>query len=72
MTITSNASGNFLYAADNNNNKIDMFDGSFNLVGSFGNNGATNQLFVTVGQGIGANELAGTFASIVYNPIPGW
>jgi uncharacterized protein (TIGR03118 family) len=35
------------------------------------NNGATNQLFVTVGQGIGTNELAGTFASIVFNPIPG-
>jgi hypothetical protein len=33
------------------------------------NNGATNELFVTVGQGIGTNELAGTFfASIVYKP----
>jgi uncharacterized protein (TIGR03118 family) len=31
-------------------------------------NGATNELFVTVGQGIGTAELAGTFASIVYNP----
>jgi len=31
-------------------------------------NGATNQLFVTVGQGIGTNELAGTFASIVFKP----
>ncbi|HEX4001447.1 MAG TPA: TIGR03118 family protein [Candidatus Acidoferrales bacterium] len=31
-------------------------------------NGATNQLFVTVGQGIGTNELAGTFASIVFDP----
>jgi uncharacterized protein (TIGR03118 family) len=36
LAITSNASGNFLYAADNANNKIDMFDGSFNLVQSFG------------------------------------
>jgi uncharacterized protein (TIGR03118 family) len=40
------------------------------------NNGATNELFVTVGQGIGTSELAGTFASIVFNPIfphgPGW
>jgi uncharacterized protein (TIGR03118 family) len=193
LAITSNASGNFLYAADNTNNKIDMFDGSFNFVKSFGdpappantsvfgvqdingmvyvtyavpnvgtggvvdvfqengtfvktlvpntpalnqawgialapsnfgplsntllisnnsvngtingfnpvngqfvgtirtrsgfpivlnnlwgiafgggtaNNGATNQLFVTVGQGIGLNELAGTFASIVFNPAP--
>jgi uncharacterized protein (TIGR03118 family) len=193
LAITSNASGNFLYAADNTNNKIDMFDGSFNLLGSFGdpappsgtsvfgvqdingmvyvtyavpnigaggvvdvfqengtfvktlvpntptlnqawgialapgnfgplsntllisnnsvngtingfnpvngqfvgtintrsgfpivlnnlwgiafgggtaNNGATNQLFVTVGQGIGTNELAGTFSSIVFDPAP--
>jgi uncharacterized protein (TIGR03118 family) len=196
LAITNNASGNFLYAADTANNKIDMFDGSFNLVKSFGdpaipsnfsvfgiqdinalvyvtyavpnigaggyvdvfkedgtfvktliqglplnqawgialapsnfgplsntllvsnnsvngtingfnpktgdfvgtirdehgrkivlnnlwgvafgggttNNGAANELFVTVGQGIGTNELAGTFASIVYNPTPvyGW
>jgi uncharacterized protein (TIGR03118 family) len=35
LAITSNPSGNFLYAADNANNKIDMFDGSFNLLGSF-------------------------------------
>jgi uncharacterized protein (TIGR03118 family) len=190
LAITSNPSGNILYAADNANNKIDMYDGSFNWVGSFGDpavpstmsvfgvqdingmvyvtyavpnvgaggfvdifqengtfvktlvhsavlnqawgvalapgnfgplsntllvsnnsvdgtingfdpvtgkfvgtltgphgnqivlnnlwgiafgggtaiNGATNQLFVTVGQGIGPNELAGTFASIVYAP----
>ncbi len=192
LAITSNPSGNFLYAADNTNNHIDMFDSNFNLVMSFGdpsipstfsvfgvqdingmvyvtyavpnvgaggyvdlfkedgtfvktliqglplnqawgvalapsnfgplsntllvsnnsvdgtingfnaqtgqfvgtirdergrpiilnnlwgvafgggtaNNGATNQLFVTVGQGIGTSELAGTFASIVFNPIP--
>jgi uncharacterized protein (TIGR03118 family) len=36
--------------------------------GGTANNGATNELFVTVGQGIGPNELAGTFASIVYKP----
>ena len=30
-------------------------------------NGATNELFVTVGQGIGTAELAGTFAKIVFN-----
>ncbi len=193
LAITSNASGNFLYAADNSNNHVDMFDGNFNLVMSFGdpaipstfavfgvqdingmvyvtyavpnigaggyvdvfkengtfvktliqglplnqawgvalapsnfgplsntllisnnsidgaingfnantgkfvgtirdqfgrpiilnnlwgvafgggatNNGATNQLFVTVGQGFGTSELAGTFASIVFNPIQG-
>jgi uncharacterized protein (TIGR03118 family) len=36
LAITSNASGNFLYAADNANNHIDMFDGSFTWVKSFG------------------------------------
>jgi uncharacterized protein (TIGR03118 family) len=36
LAITSNPSGNFLYAADNTNNRIDMFDGNFNLVQSFG------------------------------------
>jgi uncharacterized protein (TIGR03118 family) len=193
LAITSNPSGNYLYAADNTNNHIDMFDGNFNLVMSFGDpsvpstlsvfgvqdingmvyvtyavpnvgaggyvdvfkedgtfvktliqglvlnqawgialapsnfgplsntllvsnnsvdgtingfdpmtgkfvgtirdqfgriivlnnlwgvafgggttsNGATNELFVTVGQGIGTNELAGTFASIVFNPHTG-
>jgi len=38
--------------------------------GGTANNGATNELFVTVGQGIGSNELAGTFAKIVYKPGP--
>lgn len=36
LAITSNSKGNFLYAADNSNNKIDVFDGSFGLVKSFG------------------------------------
>jgi uncharacterized protein (TIGR03118 family) len=36
LAITSHPSGNFLYAADNTNNHIDMFDGSFTLVKSFG------------------------------------
>jgi len=35
LAIASNASGNFIYAADLNNNKVDMYDGSFNLVTSF-------------------------------------
>jgi uncharacterized protein (TIGR03118 family) len=35
LAITSNPSGNFLYAADNANNHIDMFDGTFTLVKSF-------------------------------------
>ena len=33
-------------------------------------NGAKSELFVTVGQGIGADELAGTFAAIVFDPTP--
>jgi uncharacterized protein (TIGR03118 family) len=36
LAITSNTSGNFLYAADNTNNHVDMFDGNFNWVKSFG------------------------------------
>jgi len=36
LAITSNPSGNFLYAADNTNNKVDMFDSNFSLVQSFG------------------------------------
>ncbi len=36
LAITSNSSGNYLYAADNTNNHVDMFDGSFTLVKSFG------------------------------------
>jgi uncharacterized protein (TIGR03118 family) len=35
LAVTTKASGNFIYAADLNNNKVDMFDGSFNLVTSF-------------------------------------
>ncbi len=36
LAITSNPSGNFLYAADNTNNHIDMFDSNYNFVMSFG------------------------------------
>jgi uncharacterized protein (TIGR03118 family) len=35
LAITSNASGNMLYAADVANNKVDVYDGSFNFVTSF-------------------------------------
>ena len=35
LAITSNPSGNFLFAADLANNKVDMYDASFNLVQSF-------------------------------------
>jgi len=35
LAITAKTSGNFLYAADIANNKVDVYDGSFNLVNSF-------------------------------------
>jgi uncharacterized protein (TIGR03118 family) len=35
LAITSKVSGNFLFAADNANNKVDMYDGNFKLVKSF-------------------------------------
>jgi uncharacterized protein (TIGR03118 family) len=35
LAITNNALGNFLFAADNANNKVDIFDGTFTLVTSF-------------------------------------
>ncbi|MGO9275622.1 MAG: TIGR03118 family protein [Terriglobia bacterium] len=35
LAITSKASGNFLFAVDNANNKVDIYDGTFKLVTSF-------------------------------------
>jgi uncharacterized protein (TIGR03118 family) len=35
LAITSYTSGNYLFAADAANNKVDMYDGNFNLVKSF-------------------------------------
>jgi len=35
LAITSKTSGNFLYAADAANNRVDVYDGNFNLVTSF-------------------------------------
>jgi uncharacterized protein (TIGR03118 family) len=35
LAITNKPSGNFLYAADLANNKVDIYDGNFNLVTSF-------------------------------------
>jgi uncharacterized protein (TIGR03118 family) len=46
LAITSRPSGNFLYAADNANNVIDMYDGNFNLVTSFGDPNAPPNLSV--------------------------
>jgi uncharacterized protein (TIGR03118 family) len=38
LAITNKPSGNFLYAADLANNKVDIYDGNFNLVTSFTDN----------------------------------
>ncbi len=35
LAVTNKASGNFLYATDIANNKVDVYDGNFNLVTSF-------------------------------------
>jgi len=35
LAVTSKPSGNFLYAVDSAHNKVEMYDGSFNLVTSF-------------------------------------
>jgi uncharacterized protein (TIGR03118 family) len=35
LAITSKTSGNFLFAADSANNKVDVYDANFNLVSSF-------------------------------------
>jgi uncharacterized protein (TIGR03118 family) len=35
LAITNHASGNFLFAADNWNNKVDVYDANFNWVNSF-------------------------------------
>ncbi|MFZ0304769.1 MAG: TIGR03118 family protein [Terracidiphilus sp.] len=46
LAITSNPSGNFLYAADNTNNEIDMYNGSFTWVKSFNDPSAPSNLSV--------------------------
>lgn len=46
LAITSHASGNFLYAADNTNNVIDIYNGSFNFVKSFSDPSAPSNLSV--------------------------
>jgi uncharacterized protein (TIGR03118 family) len=46
LAITSYASGNHIYAADNANNKIDMFDGTFTYIKSFSDPNAPSSLSV--------------------------
>src|SRR5579863_2047309 len=55
LAITSNASGNWLYAADTANNHIDLFDGNFNYVMSFGDPAAPSNLSV-----FGVQDINGT------------
>lgn len=38
LAVSTRPSGNFLFAADNKNNKVDIYDGSFGLVKSFTDN----------------------------------
>jgi uncharacterized protein (TIGR03118 family) len=38
LAIAQTTSGNFIYAADSNNNLVDIYDGNFNLVRSFTDN----------------------------------
>jgi uncharacterized protein (TIGR03118 family) len=54
LAITSKASGNFLFAADNANNKVDMYDRNFKLVKSFTDNTLPAGLAV-----FGIRDLAG-------------
>lgn len=62
LAITSKTSGNFLYAADSANNKVDMYNGNFSLVKSF-TDGSLPAGFAPFGiQDIGG-QLYVTFAS---------
>jgi uncharacterized protein (TIGR03118 family) len=62
--------GKFVGTIKDENGKVIVLNNLWGIAFGGGNstNGATNELFVTVGQGIGAAELAGTFASIVFDP----
>ncbi len=64
------ATGKFVGTIKDENGKPIVLNNLWGIAFGGGNksNGGTNELFVTVGQGIGPNELAGTFASIVYKP----
>jgi uncharacterized protein (TIGR03118 family) len=64
LAIGTNNGANFLFGADNLNNKVDIYDGSFKLVGSFTDSKLTGmsaynvqningQLFVTFSAGFG-------------------
>ena len=62
LAITEKTSGNFLYAADFANNKIDVYDGNFNLVKSF-TDPAVPAGFATFGVQLLGGKVYVTFAS---------
>lgn len=62
--------GNFVGTMKDENGKAIVLNNLWGIAFGGGNsaNGAANALFVTVGPGIGPDELAGTFLSIHFNP----
>jgi uncharacterized protein (TIGR03118 family) len=64
--------GKFVGTIKDQKGKVIVLNNLWGIAFGGGNsvNGATNELFVTVGQGIGADELAGSFAAIVFDPTP--
>src|SRR5262249_42832964 len=69
LAIGRNSHGqNIIYAADFNNGEIDMFDGSFNFLGSFSDPNPPSELFVYGVQSING-QLFAAFAG--YEPLSG-
>jgi uncharacterized protein (TIGR03118 family) len=64
--------GKFIGTIKDQNGKVIVINNLWGIAfgGGHTNNGSTNELFVTEGQGIGTDELAGTLARIVYKPLP--
>jgi hypothetical protein len=62
--------GKFAGTIKDENGKVIVLNNLWGIAFGGGNstNGGQNELFVTVGQGIGPAELAGTFAKIVFKP----
>ena len=62
--------GKFVGAIKDQNGKPIVFNNLWGIAfgGGTAANGGTNSLFVTVGPGVGPNELAGTFAKITFKP----
>jgi uncharacterized protein (TIGR03118 family) len=73
LAIATTPSGNFIYAADSNNNLVDIYDGNFNLVRSFtdtslpagftpyGIQVIRNKLYVTFNKGGSASGFVNTY-----------